>query len=168
MEPTITGREAAMAQTMGAGMLIFILALIAFYVIIMWRIFSKAGQPGWAIFIPIYSAIVYFKIIGRSAAWLLVYLFLGIIYGAGLYLAVSGNVAAGGLLIFVGIIALLVISIIDTHRLSKSFGQGAGFTVGLVLINIVFYAILAFGDYKYIGPNGDGPTPDGNPEILHA
>ena len=168
MEPTFTGQEAAMAQTMGAGMLIFILALIAFYVIIMWRIFTKAGQPGWAILVPIYSAIVYFKIIGRSAAWLFVYIGLGIMYGIGLYLAVTGNAAAGGLLALVGILAILVISIIDTHRLSKSFGQGAGFTAGLVLINIVFYAILAFGDYKYIGPNGNGPTPDGNPEILHA
>lgn len=168
MEPTITGQEAAMAQTLGTGMLIFVLAIIAFYIITMWRIFTKAGQPGWAILIPIYSAIVYFKIIGRSAAWLFIYIGLGVLYGLGLYLAVSGNAAAGGLLALVGILTLIVISIIDTHRLSKSFGQGAGFTVGLVLINIVFYAILAFGDYQYIGPNGDGPSQDNNPEILHA
>jgi hypothetical protein len=168
MEPTITGQEAALAQTMGTGILIFVLALMAFYIITLWRIFTKAGQPGWAVLIPIYSAIVYLKIIGRSGAWLLVYLFLGMLYGVGAYLAVTGNAAAGGLLVIVGLIGILVISIIDTHRLSKSFSQGAGFTVGLVLINIVFYALLAFGDYKYVGPNGDGPAQDSNPEVLHS
>lgn len=168
MEPTITGQQAAMAQSMGAGVMIFFLALLAFFVIVMWRIFTKAGQPGWACLIPIYSAIVYFKIIGRKASWLLVYIILGVLYGVGLYMAVSGNAPVGGILAFVGIIGIIVISIIDTHRLSKSFGQGAGFTVGLILLGIIFYAILAFGDYKYIGPNGEGPNPNTDPDILHA
>lgn len=39
--------------------------------------------------------------------------------------------------------------------LSKSFGKDEGFTVGLVLVNLIFLAILAFGDAKYLGPFGD-------------
>jgi len=167
MEPTITGQQAEMAQTMGMGVLLFLLALIAFYLVTLWRIFTKAGQPGWAVLIPIYSAIVYFKIIGRSAAWLLVYILCGVLYGVGVGMTLGGS-PMGGLLLFLGLAGLLVISIMDTNRLSKSFGQGAGFTVGLLLLNIVFYPLLAFGDYKYIGPNGNGPTPDSNPEVLHS
>jgi hypothetical protein len=42
-----------------------------------------------------------------------------------------------------------------THRLSLSFGQGVGFTILLVLVGFIGYPVLAFGDYKYIGPLKD-------------
>lgn len=168
MEPTITEQQNALAQTMGTGFIIFFLAIMIFLVIVQWKIFTKAGQPGWACLVPIYGAIVYFKIIGRSAAWLFVYIILGVLYGIGIFMAVQGSAAVGGVLAFIGIITLIVISIIDTHRLSKSFGQGGGFTAGLILLSIVFYPMLAFGNYQYIGPNGDGPNPNADPEILHA
>jgi uncharacterized membrane protein YhaH (DUF805 family) len=41
------------------------------------------------------------------------------------------------------------------NMLSKSFGKEEGFTVGLVLLGIVFFPILGFGDAQYIGPYGD-------------
>jgi len=40
----------------------------------MWKIFSKAGQPGWAAIIPIYNFIVWCKIVGRPAWWVLLLL----------------------------------------------------------------------------------------------
>ena len=39
--------------------------------------------------------------------------------------------------------------------ISKSFGKDEGFTVGLVLLGIIFWPILGFGDAKYQGPFGD-------------
>jgi hypothetical protein len=45
-----------------------------------------------------------------------------------------------------------------TNLLSKSFGKSEGFTVGLILLPIVFYPILGFGDAKYQGPAG-APQP---------
>ena len=50
-------------------------------------------------------------------------------------------------------IVMLVLQIFIRHGLSVSFGHGAGFTVGLVLLPIVFWAILAFGKSRYI-PGG--------------
>ncbi len=167
MEQVSTEQQTAMAQSMGVGFFIFFAALMVFFIIVQWRIFTKANQPGWSCLIPIYGAIIYFKIIGRSAARLLVYLGFGILYGMGAYFLIKQN-AMGGLLAFIGIAGLITFSIIDTNRLSKSFGQGAGFTVGLILLGIVFYPLLAFGNYQYIGPNGDGPNPNTDPEILHA
>jgi len=135
---------------MGAGMLIFSLAIMVFLIITMWKIFTKAGQPGWAIFIPIYNLYVYTQVIRRPNWWILVYIGIMGLYYAGFAMIMSGS-GAGAALTAVGGIALLVISIMDTHRLSTSFGQGAGFTVGLVLLGIIFYPILAFGNYHYVG-----------------
>ncbi|MFM7730523.1 MAG: DUF5684 domain-containing protein, partial [Flavobacteriales bacterium] len=50
---------------------------------------------------------------------------------------------------FASSIAVLVISILDATRLSKSFGKEPGFTFGLILLPILFYPMLAFGDAQY-------------------
>lgn len=49
----------------------------------------------------------------------------------------------------------LVFGIWAANMLSKSFGKDESFTVGLVLLNIIFLAILAFGDATYQGPYGN-------------
>ena len=42
-------------------------------------------------------------------------------------------------------------------KLAKSFGQGAGFGIGLWLVNPVFVAIIAFNkDINYVGPSVNG------------
>ncbi len=88
----------------------------------MWKVYEKAGQPGWASIIPIYNFIVFQKIIGKPAWWIFLMLIpvVNIIFG-----------------------------IIILHRFSRSFGQGAGFTVGLILLSFIFYPLLAFGEYQY-------------------
>ncbi len=167
MEPTITQPSSAALMQMGAGFMIFLLVFIVFAIVIQWKIFTKANQPGWACIIPIYNAIVYLRIIGRPASWLLVYLVCGVLYGIGIAMAVKGS-AMGGLLSGIGGLAILIIAIIDTNRLSKSFGKGPGFTAGLIILGIIFQAILAFGSAKYIGPNGVGAINNDNPEVLHS
>ena len=55
--------------TSGVGLfcsLIFVLLLIAS----LWRIFTKAGQPGWAAIVPIYNIYVLLQIVGRPGWWL--------------------------------------------------------------------------------------------------
>ena len=51
--------------------LIIQLAVIAFFVWVFWRIFEKAGQPGWAAIIPIYNVIVLLEIVGRPLWWII-------------------------------------------------------------------------------------------------
>jgi hypothetical protein len=97
----------------------------------MWKIYTKAGQEGWAAIIPIYNVYILLKIVGKPAWWLLLY--------------------------FVPFVNI-VIGIWVTNLLSKSFGKSEGFTVGLILLSIVFYPILAFDrTITYKGPAGD-PT----------
>lgn len=108
----------------------FFLWFVVFYAIAVipyWVIFTKAGMPGWPALIPIYSTFVLLKVVGRPGWWLLLFLvpFLN-----------------------------LVIYIILMNDLSKSFGHGVGFTLGLVFLSLIFFYVLAFGGSIYRGPAG--------------
>jgi hypothetical protein len=97
---------------------------MVFVVVCLWKIFEKAGQPGWAAIIPIYNVIILLQIVNRPIWWIIL-LFIPIV-----------NVVMGFVLAF---------------DLAKSFGKGTGFALGLVFLSLIFYAILAFGDAEYIG-----------------
>ena len=111
-----------------AIVVILYLAFIIFFIASMWTIFTKAGQPGWAAIIPIYNVIVLLKIVGKPTWWIILFLIP---------------------------VVNLVFCIWTMNMLSKSFGKDEGYTVGLLLLGIVFYPMLAFGSAKYIGPFGD-------------
>lgn len=113
----------------GAGLMVFMFILVAFLIVCQWKIFTKAGQPGWAVLVPFYNLYVYTQVIKRPKWWMLLYF--------------------SSIIPVVGSLVVLVISIMDTHRLSTSFGKGGGFTAGLILLGIVFYPILAFGSAEY-------------------
>lgn len=109
-----------------AAMMIPVLIIAVLMIVSYWKIFEKAGKPGWAAIVPIYNIIVLLEIVGKPTWWILLFL-----------------------VPCVNIIFLVWM----TNLLSKSFGQSEGFTVGLLLLGVVFYPILAFGNYKYLGPS---------------
>lgn len=90
----------------------------------LWKIFDKAGQPGWAAIIPIYNTYVLLKVAGKPGWWLL--------------------------LLFIPFVNL-VIAIMAIAGLASNFGKSGGFVLGLLFLPFVFYPILAFGDAKYQG-----------------
>ena len=112
----------------GTEFWILIIFIIAFYLYVYWRIFEKAGKPGWASLIPIYNTIILLEIVGKPWWWLLFFIFLPP----------------------VGI----VLAIWMTNLLSLSFGKEVGFTFGLIFLGFIFYPILAFSNAEYIGPGG--------------
>jgi len=103
------------------GLLIALLLIVA-----MWRVFTKAGQPGWASIIPIYNLYIWCKIVGRPWWWILLML-----------------------IPFVNFIICIILCI----DMAKSFGKGAGFGIGLALLGIIFWPILGFGSAQYQGPS---------------
>ena len=109
-------------------LVLFIIALAVLVIASMWTIFTKAGQPGWAAIIPIYNMVVLLKIVGKPVWWIILFLIPFVNY---------------------------VFIIWTYNMLSKSFGKSEGYTVGLILLGIVFFPMLAFGDAKYLGPYGD-------------
>ncbi len=90
-----------------------------------WKVFQKAGHPGWAAIIPIYNLYILTQIAGRPWWWLLL-MFIP----------------------FVNFIIAIIISI----DVAKAFGKDTGFGIGLALLGIVFYPILGFGSAQYQGP----------------
>jgi hypothetical protein len=117
MEPTASQAGA------GAGLFLFIqLALIVFFVVTMWKIFTKAGKPGWACIIPIYNIFVLLDIAGKPAWWFILFLIP---------------------------VVNLIVMILVLAALAANFGKGGGFVVGLIFLPIIFYPILAFGSAQY-------------------
>jgi len=107
------------------GGIAFILTVVG-----LWRVFEKAGRPGWEALIPFYNIYILLKVVGKPGWWL-VFFFIPI--------------------------ANLVMLIWVSNLLAKSFGQNTLFTVGLVLLAPIFLLILGFGDFTYLGPAGDHP-----------
>ncbi len=111
----------------GIGLWLFIIFLIIFFIYVEWRIYEKAGKPGWAVLIPIYNTLILLEIVGKPWWWILLFLIPGV------------NIVFGVWMI---------------NLLSLSFGKGVGFTIGLIFLSPIFYPILAFSNAEYIGPAG--------------
>ena len=122
--PLTDAEAAAAASVVVLGL---VLGLVAYVVgaLGLMGVFRKAGRPGWAAFVPVYNTIVLLQVVGRPLWWFLLLLVPGV------------NVVVG---------------IVLMNDLATSFGQGAGFTVGLVLLSIVFVYVLWLGPSTYRGP----------------
>ena len=89
----------------------------------MWKLFLKAGQPGWAAIIPVFNVIVLLRVVNRPWWWLL--------------------------LMLIPIVNIVLI-IIVIFNLGKSFGKGGAWSFFLILVlSVIGYLILAFGKSEY-------------------
>src|SRR5690606_20804871 len=114
----------AMGLGFGIGGLVYV-AVIVVTIIGLWKMFEKAGKPGWAAIVPIYNGIVMAEIVGKPAWWgvLLIVPCVGIVFGIWLL-----------------------------NLFMKSFGKDTLFTILALLFPFVIFPMLGFGDDKYIGP----------------
>jgi len=110
----------------GVGMvgLLIIFAIQILMLVSMWKIYTKAGKPGWANLIPIYNFIVLLEIVEKPIWWFILLLvpFVNFI---------------------VGIIVIL--------ELTKKFGKSGGFAAGIILLPVIFIPVLGFGKAEYQG-----------------
>lgn len=107
---------------------IFYIAILVLLIVSMWKIYTKAGKPGWAAIVPFYNILVLLEIVKKPWWWMLLMIipYIGVIWG-------------------IWAINLLV----------KSFGKDAAFTVGCLFLPFVFFPILAFGNHHYQGEQID-------------
>lgn len=101
------------------------LAIIVAVIAGWWMIFTKAGEAGWKSIIPIYNFIIILKIVGRDWWWVI--------------------------LLLIPIVNLIILIIVSLE-LAKSFGRGTGFGIGLAFLGFIFAPILGFGSDTYKGP----------------
>lgn len=123
--PTDFSMDSSVAGVLLAafGMWTLFICLIAiFKVIYTWKIYVKAGKPGWASLIPIYN--VYVKLQFLNMPWWFL------------------------LLLLVPALNFAIIVLMDIN-MAKKFGKDIGFAIGLILLPIIFMPILAFGKSTY-------------------
>lgn len=113
-----------MDQGLGPVVLIVELLVAVLLIVSVWKVFVKAGKPGWAAIVPIYNLIVMLEIAGKPLWWLVLFLIP---------------------------VVNLVMAIIMYAALGAKFGKGGGFVAGMILLPFVFWPILAFGDAAYQG-----------------
>ncbi len=117
------------AAVMGLVYLLILLVVIAS----MWKLFTKAGKPGWAAIVPIYNIIVLLEIVGKPIWWIVLFL-----------------------IPLANLVALILINV----ELAKVFGKSTGFAIGLILLSPIFLPMLAFGSAQYQGaPQMGVPMP---------
>ncbi|MBP9758888.1 signal peptidase I [Candidatus Dojkabacteria bacterium] len=103
---------------------VVMLVVMVIMIAAMWKIFAKAGKPGWAAIVPIYNMIVLLEIVGKPAWWVV--------------------------LMFVPVVNA-VMMILVSIELAKVFGKGSGFGIGLAFASIIFFPMLGFGKGQYKG-----------------
>ena len=117
--------EAAAANgNQGPGLITFLVAIVLGVVMVAatWKVFTKAGKPGWASIIPIYNAVVLLDIAGKPGWWIILF--------------------------FIPIVNIVIV-ILTYVALAEKFGKGGGFAMGLVFLGVIFFPILGFGGAEY-------------------
>jgi len=122
-----TTTTAGTAALTGISIVVWLiyLAVIVFELVAMWKVFVKAGQPGWAAIIPIYNFVVLFQIIKMDWWHILIMLFVPC--------------------------AMIVYLCIINYKLALAFGKDTGFAVLSIFFSAVTIPILAFGSAQYVG-----------------
>ena len=120
---------ARQAAIVGTLTMIVGIVLAVVLVVSMWKIFAKAGKPGWASIVPFYNLYVLYEI-----SW-----------GKGIYF----------LLLLVPFVNAFI-GILTVYKLGQNFGKSTGFIIGMILLPIIFMPLLAFGDSAFIGVGGYG------------
>ena len=118
------GAAAGCALAFGCAMQLTALAVAVIVIASLWKIFTKAGKPGWAAIVPIYNIYVLTEIVEKPIVWFVCCLIPCV------------NVVMG---------------ILIALELAKKFGKDAMFGVGLILLPFIFYPILGFGKAQYQG-----------------
>ena len=117
------GTSAASNPLLGGAFWFFFLIMMLLAYIPMMFVFKKAGQAWWKAIVPIYNIYVLLKLVQRPGWWLLLFF-----------------------VPFVNFVIMLIVM----NDLSKAFGHGVGFTLGLIFFSFIFMFILAFDSSKYV------------------
>ena len=111
----------------GVGGGFFSLLYIAFYVLAfigLWKMFVKAGHPGWGAIIPFYNLYLLLKVARRPGWWLILFF-----------------------IPLVNIIIWLVVAL----DVSRNFGHGAGYGILLWIFPYIMFIVLGWGTDQYRG-----------------
>ena len=157
LEQVLSGPDGAeILAGIGAlsGILLFVFAtamiISVIKLICRWRIFNKAGEKGWKVLIPIYNTYTEFSFTWSARQGLLL---LAALLISQIITATCAPDSFMQIIAFIAAVYAGVVALMQTHKLSLSFGHKFGFTLGLIFLNTIFMLILAFDkNSRYLGP----------------
>lgn len=138
---------ACLAGVLIAGIVYCVLTFMGY-----WKMFKKAGEPGWKSIVPIYDTYTAYKMTWKTSYFWIIFL-VGVISSITSYYA--GLTTVKGMWYWLGFVVsvvLIVLHWMTASRMSKAFGKGFGITLGLFLFKPIFVIILGFGSAEYKGP----------------
>ena len=158
--------QAALAGGMAGSIFISLTIFVIFWYILLviagWKIFKKAGEPGWKSIIPIYNFYMLYKIVDMQGWWwgmvglsiLYSVVAAGAGYGPSLTPEQVAAIEFGAHPLFIIVLRAfaaisIYVSIAYAYRTAKVFGHGIGYTIGLIFLPNIFWLILGFGKSKY-------------------
>lgn len=112
-----------------AGSMVYSVIVLAISIVVLvglWKVFEKAGKPGWGAIVPLYNYYCLFEL-SFGTGWLF-------------------------LLLFVPCVNVVMI-IIMFIKLATAFDKGVAFGIGMVFLPYIFIPMLGFGDAQYVGPS---------------
>ena len=112
-------------QTQSPIVTIIALIIVVLIIAAVWKIFDKAGEAGLKAIVPFLNIYTEYKLFWGNG-WLF-------------------------LLTLIPVVNVIV-SFILFHKMSKAFGHGIGFTLGLIFLPYIFFVILGFNGDEYLGP----------------
>lgn len=114
-----------------------------------WKIFEKAGKPGWHSIIPFLNTYDEYDLCWNGG--------FGILY---LVLLFAVNMVtpemreeSGMLSMAVAVAGIIgiVLQVIESNKLAKAFGKGIGYTIFLIFLDRIARVVLGFSDAQYVG-----------------
>jgi len=121
------GPGAAEAAAGAIGAMIFMLIYLALIILMiagMWKVFAKAGKPGWAAIIPFYNVFVLVEISGKDIVWFIMF-----------FIPCANIIAA----------------FVVYMEVAKAFGKDPAYGIGMVFLPFIFFPMLGFGSAQYQG-----------------
>ena len=149
------------AMTVLIFTLLITVGLSVLMIIAQWKLFTKAGEPGWKSIIPFYGGYTFYRLTWTPAVF---FVTIAISFLSMLFTRVPAVTVILG-------IAAIIISIISFVYTAHAYGKYGGFVAGMIFLPFIFFPILAFGDSQYIGPKGEpayGYSPSGDADTPSA
>lgn len=120
----------------GAGMIFaFLIILWIFQIIAYWKLFTKAGEPGWKSIIPVYNSYIQYKISWKPMWFWISFVALFVLNLLNQFSDPAQ--APSTFLIIITVIVLIlniVIQVMTALKLSRAFGHGVGYAIGLIFL----------------------------------
>lgn len=123
------------------ALMILVLVFLVLIIVSFWKIFTKAGKPGWAAIVPIYNSYVIVQVARLPIYYFILVLIPTLLNIAGVEVPSPGDS-------IIGLVSFVVWSSIS-YNLAKQFGKSIGYAVGLIFLPFIFFPMLAFGDAVY-------------------